>query len=194
MTMTAGARSGLAAPAVTMLGTMVGTMVGTTMTGATTTKDAGTTDRQAGVGRLVGVGSEVVRSVRARILAWVIVLTALGMAGAAGTAYLLETQRIDERIDRSLQQEIAEFTEFHRTGIDPGTGQPFASVDRLLQVAMSRNVPDEHQTMIAFLPDRTVTPRDALPLHDDAAFRAEATATGTRSAPNGSSSTTPGTS
>lgn len=141
----------------------------------TTTKQAGTAEQPAGVGRLVGAGSEVVRSVRARILAWVIVLTALGMAGAAGTAYLLETERIDVRIDRSLQQEIAEFAEFHRTGIDPGTGQPFTSVDRLLQVAMSRNVPDEHQTIVAFLPDRTFTPRDALPLHRDPAFRAATT-------------------
>ncbi|WP_433166643.1 ATP-binding protein [Kribbella sp. CA-247076] len=130
----------------------------------------------AGAGWLVGAGSEVVRSVRARILAWVIVLTALGMAGAAGTAYLLESQRIDARIDRSLQQEIAEFAEFHRTGIDPGTGRPFTSVDRLLEVAMSRNVPDEHQTIVAFLPDRSFTPRDALPLHTDPAFRDEATA------------------
>jgi two-component system OmpR family sensor kinase len=148
----------------------------TNLTRTTTTTKQGTTDQPDGVGRLVRVGSEVVRSVRARILAWVIVLTALGMAGAAGAAYLLETERIDVRIDRSLQQEIAEFAEFHRTGVDPATGQPFASVDRLLQVAMTRNVPDEHQTIVAFLPNRTFTPRDTLPLHSDPTFRTEATA------------------
>lgn len=192
MTMTTRARSGVAARAATMLGTtMVWTRVAraavpettrttmpTNLTRTTTTTKQGTTDQPDGVGRLVRVGSEAVRSVRARILAWVIVLTALGMAGAAGAAYLLETERIDVRIDRSLQQEIAEFAEFHRTGVDPATGQRFASVDRLLQVAMSRNVPDEHQTIVAFLPNRTFSPRDTLPLHSDPTFRAEATAAG----------------
>jgi two-component system, OmpR family, sensor kinase len=185
-------RSGVAVPVATMVGTtmpltpairaetpgatqMTTPVAQTTRAGTTTTTKVGTTDQPAGVGRLVRVGSEAAHSVRARILAWVIVLTALGMAGAAGTAYLLETQRIDERIDRSLQQEIAEFAEFHRTGIDPGTGDRFTSVDRLLQVAMSRNVPDEHQTIVAFLPDQTYTPRETLPLHMDPGFRSEAT-------------------
>lgn len=112
------------------------------------------------------------------------------MAGAAGAAYLLETQRIDMRIDRSLYQEIQEFAEFHRTGVDPDTGNPFTSVDRLLQVAMTRNVPDEHETIVAFLPDRTYRPNDVLPLHNDPAFRAVATASpfpvyGSYSSPDG---------
>ncbi|WP_020388373.1 sensor histidine kinase [Kribbella catacumbae] len=144
----------------------------------TTTGTTGT-DEPAGLARLarlVSGGWGAARSVRARILTWVIVLTAVGMAGAAGAAYLLESKRIDLRIDRSLYQEIEEFAEFHRTGVDPVTGARFTSVDRLLQVAVSRNVPDEHQTIVAFLPEQTFVPREALPLHSDPGFRSEATA------------------
>jgi two-component system, OmpR family, sensor kinase len=139
-------------------------------------EDTGTTapPRLGAVARLALAASDASRSVRARILAWVIALTALAMAGAAGTAYVLEAQRIDTRIDRSLKQEIDEFAEFQRTGVDPRDGGQFTSIERLFQVALLRNVPDEHQTLVAFLPDRTL-PRSG-PLHDDPEFRTMATA------------------
>lgn len=111
-------------------------------------------------------------SVRTRIMAWVIVLTALAMTGAAGAAYLLEAERIDQRIDRSLKQEIDEFTSFQRDGVDPDNGQAFTSIDRLLEVALSRNVPDEHQTLAAFVGGSTMFPANGeVPLHADPGFR-----------------------
>lgn len=123
-----------------------------------------------GLGRSV---SDLVHSVRARILAWVILLMSLGMSGAAGVAYVLEDQRIDQRINASLQQEIREFAEFEESGIDPGTGESFASIERLLYVAMRRNVPDEHQTLAGFMPGKEpFHPLDGdLPLHFDPAFQ-----------------------
>lgn len=111
-------------------------------------------------------------SVRTRIMAWVIVLTALAMTGAAGAAYLLEAERIDQRIDRSLKQEIDEFTSFQRDGVDPDNGEAFTTIDRLLEVALSRNVPDEHQTLAAFVDDSTLFPASGeLALHADPGFR-----------------------
>ena len=133
--------------------------------------------------RAVRTAADLTRSVRARILAWVLLLTALGMAGAAGTAYVLERQRVDLRIERALQQEVSEFTEFRRSAVDPGDGGQFTSLDRLFEVALRRNVADHHQTLAAYLPDQTLAPvGGTLALHGDPEFRALVTAS-----PDGSS-------
>jgi two-component system OmpR family sensor kinase len=151
---------------------MTMTMIVATMTPERTRTTEATVERPGVVQRAVRGWIELARSARARILAWVIVLTALGMAGAGAVAYIVETNRIDARIDSSLQQEIEEFAEFQRTGVDPITGRPFTSLDRLLEVALDRNVPDEHQTLAAFLPERPIVPSSgALLLHSDPGFR-----------------------
>ncbi|WP_432951088.1 ATP-binding protein [Kribbella sp. CA-253562] len=117
--------------------------------------------------------ADLTRSVRARILAWVLLLAAVGMAGAAGTAYGLERQRIDVRIEQALAQEVSEFAEFRRSAVDPRDGGQFTSLERLFEVALRRNVADHHQTLAAYLPDRTLSPAGgAVALHDDPAFRA----------------------
>ena len=117
--------------------------------------------------------ADVTWSVRARILAWVLLLTAVGMAGAASTAYVLERQRIAVRIERSLQQEVSEFAEFRRSAVDPRDGARFVDLERLFEVALRRNVADHHQTLAAYLPDKTLAPvAGELDLHRDPGFRA----------------------
>jgi signal transduction histidine kinase len=81
-------------------------------------------------------------------------LTTLGLVGAGTAAYLVEGARVDRRIDEALLQELREFEALEDRGIDPRTGRPFNSVDRLLEVALRRNVPDEHQSIIGFLGNR----------------------------------------
>jgi two-component system, OmpR family, sensor kinase len=121
-----------------------------------------------GTGRL----SDLTRSVRARILAWVLLLAALGMAGAAGTAYGLERQRIDVRIERALAQEVSEFAEFRRSAVDPRDGRQFTTLERLFEVALRRNVADHHQTLAAYLQAKTLSPEGGtVALHADPAFR-----------------------
>ncbi|WP_433159287.1 ATP-binding protein [Kribbella sp. CA-247076] len=120
-----------------------------------------------------GIGSgEGPRSVRARILAWVLLLAAVGMAGAAGTAYVLERRRIDVRIEQALQQEVSEFAEFRRSAVDPRDGGQFTTLERMFEVALRRNVADHHQTLAAYLPNKTLSPiGGTLALHADPAFR-----------------------
>ena len=55
---------------------------------------------------------ELVRSVRTRILASVVLLAAMGLMGADVAAYVVESSRIDRRIDQAIVQEIDEFSEF----------------------------------------------------------------------------------
>lgn len=115
-------------------------------------------------------------SMRRRIVGSVAALSALGLLGAGSAALLVARERIEERVDRLLAQEIAEFRELAGTGVDPETGRPFNSAERLLEVSMQRNVPDTNETHLGFLPNVTLAPVDgAGALASNAAFRADVT-------------------
>ncbi len=113
-------------------------------------------------------------SVRTRVLATVLAVTALGMLLAGLTAHLIQQQRVDTRIDSALAQEVAEFRALAATGVDPRTGEPFTSVEALFFVALERNIPDRNEGTLAMIdgqvelvPARDVTP---LRLEDDERF------------------------
>lgn len=113
-------------------------------------------------------------SVRTRVLATVLVVTALGMLLAGLTSHLIQQQRVDTRIDAALAQEVAEFRALAATGVDPRTGEPFTSVEALFFVALERNIPDRNEGMVAMIdgevelvPSRDVAP---LRLEEDPAF------------------------
>jgi two-component system OmpR family sensor kinase len=89
-----------------------------------------------------------------RILGSVLGLTAVGMTLAGAAVYAVQAARINDRIDRDISQEVQEFARFQRTGIDPETGEPFTDLSRLFEVALQRNVADEHQTILAFVDGR----------------------------------------
>jgi two-component system OmpR family sensor kinase len=96
-------------------------------------------------------------SVRTRITAVIAVLTAVAMAGAGLLVYALESARIERQVNEQISQEIAEFRAL-RT--DPNTGEPFDDVGRLLNVFLTRNVPDDDEMLVGYvrgeIPERTV--------------------------------------
>lgn len=94
------------------------------------------------------------RSARVRILGSVLALTVVGMTIAGAAVYAVQKARIDDRIDEDIRQEVEEFARFQRTGIDPDTGEGFASIPRLFEVALQRNVPNEHESFLAFIDGR----------------------------------------
>lgn len=81
-------------------------------------------------------------------------MTAIGMSLAGVAVYGVQVARIDDRIDEDISQEVEEFARFQRTGVDPVTGKAFTSMPRLFEVALERNVPDEHQNILAFIGER----------------------------------------
>lgn len=89
--------------------------------------------------------------VRARVLTSVLVMALLGMAVAGGVVYLVQSRTLTSSITSSLEQEVAEFRTLAQTGLDPETGEPFTSIERLLRVALQRNVPDRNETYLTFL-------------------------------------------
>ena len=134
-----------------------GTTIVTTETGAATMTGAMTSTHR----QLHRAPSGAVRfmPLRTRIIATVAGLAALSLAGAGAAALVVERERIESRVERLLSQEMAEFRGL-ASGLDPETGSAFASAERLIDVSMQRNVPDEHETHLGFLAGAIVVPAD----------------------------------
>jgi len=89
-------------------------------------------------------------SLRARIVAWFIGVLALSTIGLVVVTYEVLGVRLDQRIDSELRQEAAELGRLARSN-DPMTGKPFASVKRIFDVYLVRNVPSRNEALITFL-------------------------------------------
>ncbi len=90
-------------------------------------------------------------SVRTKVLASVLLMAALGMTVAELTSFVIQSQRLDARINAAIQQEVEEFRKLATDGVDPETGDAFTSVEQLLRVALQRNVPDQNETYLTLL-------------------------------------------
>lgn len=102
-------------------------------------------------------------SVRVRITATVAVLVGLTLAGAGALVWTIESQRVEQQTADDVDQELDEFAVLTEEGEDPETGRPFGSVDRLLELFMTRNVPDDDEVLLGFVGDRV---RYYFPLDD----------------------------
>ena len=96
-------------------------------------------------------------SVRTRITVVIALLTAVAMTGAGLLVYALESARIERQVNAQISQEIAEFRALR---IDPNTGEEFDDVGRVLNVFLTRNVPDDDEMLVGYVrgetPERTV--------------------------------------
>jgi signal transduction histidine kinase len=90
-------------------------------------------------------------SVRGRVLASVLAMSALGMAVTGGTAFLIQDRLVDAGITVALEQEVQEFRRMSTSGVDPQTGAPFTSVENLLRFAIEGNVPHRNETYLTLL-------------------------------------------
>ena len=95
-------------------------------------------------------------SVRARVLASVLAMSALGMVVTGVTAFLIQDRFVDAGITVALQQEVDEFHRLESSGVDPQTGVAFASVEHLLRYAIEGNVPHRNETYLALLNERVI--------------------------------------
>jgi len=95
-----------------------------------------------------------VTTVRTRILVSVLLMAGLGMLGAGATSYVIQSNRLDDRIQANLRQEVQEFRTLAAEGVDPSTGDRFATVEDLLFTALQRNVADQNETFLALVDGR----------------------------------------
>jgi len=108
----------------------------------------------------------ILTSVRARVLAGLVLLTALALTVAGSTAYYLERVRLDAQLDDALERNIMEFQALATDGVDPDTGEPFDSVSRLLRTGMQRIAMAPNEGMVGFVDDRLEwrAPAETVPL------------------------------
>ncbi|WP_454777825.1 sensor histidine kinase [Georgenia muralis] len=112
-------------------------------------------------------------TVRARILATVLSITALALLVAGGTAYLLQRDQVDDAIDESLARSVTEFRTFADADpVDPDTGRPYPDVKEFLRAAIGQEVPATNEAWLGFVGDRlelvSVVSAGGVDLTDDA--------------------------
>lgn len=90
-------------------------------------------------------------SLRWRIIFWItgVVLVALACVVLV-TRSVLQSQ-VTESANAAVEQEIDEFRQFAADGTDPVTAQPFDSPQRLLEVYLSRQIPDENEVLLGLV-------------------------------------------
>ncbi|WP_324277212.1 hypothetical protein [Blastococcus brunescens] len=98
---------------------------------------------------------------RVRILAVVVLLL---LAASAGSVILLRSallDRLDEEVAERLEREAEEFR-LLRTGNDPSTGRPFGDdVRAVFDTYFAREIPDEGESLLAFVDGRIYESRRA---------------------------------
>ena len=106
---------------------------------------AGTTD--AGARRR----SWVPRAARTRIIGWVLLLVLLALGVVTLVTWRLLIAATDERIDITLAAEIEEFGRILEGNVDPRTGEPFASVEDVLQTLITYNLARPNEKFLGYV-------------------------------------------
>jgi signal transduction histidine kinase len=89
--------------------------------------------------------------IRARLLAWFVVLLALATAASVLVVDQILLRRLDQRINSALVQEAKEVRVLSR-GNDPETGEPFSGrVRKIFTVFLQRNIPSRNEAIITFV-------------------------------------------
>jgi signal transduction histidine kinase len=89
--------------------------------------------------------------IRARLLAWFVVLFALATAASVLVVDQILLRRLDQRINDALVQEAREVRVLSR-GSDPETGEPFSGrVRKIFSVFLRRNIPSRNEAIITFV-------------------------------------------
>jgi two-component system OmpR family sensor kinase len=89
-------------------------------------------------------------SMRVRIVLAVVLLLAGSAAVSIAVLRNVLLARLDKEIQLQLRQEANEF-DLLRSGLDPLTGRPFASLTAMFDIYFAREVPDEGETLLAFV-------------------------------------------
>lgn len=88
---------------------------------------------------------------RLLIMVWVVLLMAAVLILVNVVTWSALTTRTDERVERALDQEIAEFQEFAAVGVDPNTGEPFTDVASLIRAHLERQYPEDSEILFGWV-------------------------------------------
>ncbi|HSK57907.1 MAG TPA: hypothetical protein VK935_02520 [Actinomycetospora sp.] len=91
------------------------------------------------------------RGARLRIVGWVLLLVLGSLAVVTVVTWRLLVATTDARMDTALRTEIEEFTALTASGRSPADGEPFASVDQVLQTAITYNLARPNEKFLGYL-------------------------------------------
>jgi two-component system OmpR family sensor kinase len=110
-----------------------------------------------------------VAGARTRVLLAFVVLLALSTVASTFALRQILLARAGERVEQALVQEVDEFRQLVRHGVNPRTGEPFGGdIKALFDVFLQRNTPGEGEAIFTFLDGRpyTSTEEPSRPLRD----------------------------
>ena len=100
-----------------------------------------------------------IRSARVRIVGSLVVFVAVALGISIAPATSSRVERLDQRIDDELRQEVKGRRLRGRPVVDPLTAQPFTDVRQLLNASIERNVVGKNETMITLVNGQPYRPR-----------------------------------
>ena len=110
-------------------------------------------------------------TVRTRMLAAFLGLSALALLLAGGAAWFLQRGQLDARIDESLVRSANELRRIAGSGVNPVTGEPFRSAEDVVVASIQLTVPAQNEGVLGLREGRTplVSQQDVrLRLEEDA--------------------------
>ncbi|WP_196217183.1 sensor histidine kinase [Cellulosimicrobium composti] len=110
-------------------------------------------------------------TVRTRMLAAFLGLSALALLLAGGAAWFLQREQVDARIEDSLERSAEELATLAASGVNPVTGEPFTSPEDVVVAAIQLTVPAHNEGILGLREGRAplVSQQDVrLRLEDDA--------------------------
>lgn len=85
---------------------------------------------------------------RPRIVAWITAVTALGLLLLILAVSVAMRATTRAEINDSIAQEAGEIRRFSMTGVDPSTGQPFATASRFIEVYLERQQAERAELLV----------------------------------------------
>ncbi|GAA1618409.1 sensor histidine kinase [Actinoplanes couchii] len=88
---------------------------------------------------------------RWRITGWILLATTIALTAVIVTVRSALLADGERRANAELVQEAAEFSAFLAEGVDPTTAQAFTSPDRVLEVYLNRQHPDDDEVLLGLV-------------------------------------------
>ena len=88
---------------------------------------------------------------RLRIVGWIVLATSLGLLAVVLTIRSALLTDADRAANSDVVQEVDEFRTFAARGLDPTTGRPFATAERLLSLHLEREYPGQSEVLFAYV-------------------------------------------
>ncbi|MCU1577569.1 MAG: sensor histidine kinase [Leifsonia sp.] len=102
---------------------------------------------------------------RTRILASILIVTALGLAASGIVSYLVQRERVLAAVDQNLLRAVPELRVIAARG---SAGTPPATVDALLRAAMQQMIPDSQESVLGIINGKAaLVPAASLPFRID---------------------------